>query len=158
MKTKLSMGLRSDQYKFFKRSKRGISFLNFSLFLIILAVLMVPFWLEPAIQGLGTHQQLGLPACPWWTYLHIKCPTCGLTTSFTWLTSGQLSESFASHLLGPLLYGFLSLLGLLLLAGTFFPRWLGRLFLLKEVRFVIDVGLVLFVIQWVYTLSLNNSI
>jgi hypothetical protein len=39
-------------------------------------------WLQPAEQGIGTHQQLGLPPCSLVQYGGIPCPTCGMTTAF----------------------------------------------------------------------------
>lgn len=146
------MATQDGQIMIIKRSTGGISFLYFSLFLIVSAVLLVPLWLTPSSSGIGTHQQLGLPPCPFWTFLHIKCPTCGLTTSFTSLTSGNMALAFKSHLIGPLFYGLFSLLALLLLFGTFNPSWLGRLFLLKKTRFMVDVFLTLWLTIWIYSI------
>ncbi len=57
--------------------------------LIVLALLVAARGLTPAERGYGTHQQLGLPACPSWTLWDAACPVCGMTTSWAWTTRGQ---------------------------------------------------------------------
>ncbi len=47
--------------------------------------------LEPEPQGFGTHQQLGLPACPSWVLWDARCPMCGMTTAWAWTTRGEWS-------------------------------------------------------------------
>ena len=43
----------------------------------LVAVLSIAAWLAPDPSGLGTHQQLGLPACTSVAILGIRCPACG---------------------------------------------------------------------------------
>jgi len=54
-------------------------------------------------RGHGTHEQLGLPACMWAATLDTPCPTCGMTTSFTSVSTGSLAAGFAAQPLGALL-------------------------------------------------------
>ena len=68
-----------------------------------LAVLVVAWVLTPSAEGLGTHRQLGLPACSWITMADIPCPTCGMTTAFSHAAHGDLASSFAAQPLGMLL-------------------------------------------------------
>ncbi len=59
--------------------------------------------LDPASNGLGTHSQLGLPACGWVTLIDTPCPTCGMTTAFAHAADGHLLASLAAQPLGALL-------------------------------------------------------
>ncbi|MSR40532.1 MAG: DUF2752 domain-containing protein [Phycisphaerales bacterium] len=61
------------------------------------AVLGLAWWLQPAAKGIGTHQQLGLPACAWPERFGIPCPTCGYTTSFALAAKGHFIDSFVNQ-------------------------------------------------------------
>lgn len=67
------------------------------------ALLAVAWSLEPAKQGFGTHQALGLPACSWPARFGVPCPSCGMTTSFALAAKGRLIESFVTQPMGCLL-------------------------------------------------------
>ncbi len=47
-----------------------------------IAVLVTAAMIRPDTSGMGTHRQLGLPACGWLATTGYPCPTCGMTTSF----------------------------------------------------------------------------
>lgn len=68
-----------------------------------LALLLVASCLEPSPFGIGTHTQMGLPACSWPTALHIPCPSCGMTTAFAHAARGDLLASFMAQPFGALL-------------------------------------------------------
>ena len=59
--------------------------------------------LEPNSSGLGTHQQLGLPPCSMRAIFGIRCPGCGMTTSWAHFTRGQWRQSFLVNVGGFLL-------------------------------------------------------
>lgn len=63
-------------------------------------VLAVAAWLTPDASGLGTHRQLGLPACGWVHGLGIPCPTCGMTTAFAAAADGDFLASLRAQPLG----------------------------------------------------------
>lgn len=71
----------------------------------ILAVspLVVASVLEPSSDGLGTHRQLGLPACSWVAGFGLPCPSCGMTTAFSFAARGELGAAFATQPAGALL-------------------------------------------------------
>lgn len=53
----------------------------------------------------GIHTQLHLPPCLFKVITGLPCPFCGLTTSFTLLTHGNLGHAFLANPSGPPLYG-----------------------------------------------------
>lgn len=59
--------------------------------------------LEPNPEGLGTHQQLGLPPCSMRVLLGGPCPSCGMTTSFAHFVRGQFVKSAQANPAGLLL-------------------------------------------------------
>lgn len=50
--------------------------------------------LTPSPTGVGTHQQLGLPACPMLHLTGFPCPSCGLTTSFSHAARMEFLQAF----------------------------------------------------------------
>jgi len=66
-------------------------------------VLALASRLEPSPFGLGTHQQLGLPACSWPMAMGLPCPSCGMTTAFAHAARGDLLSSFAAQPFGAVL-------------------------------------------------------
>ena len=56
--------------------------------------------LSPDPSGLGTHQQLGLPPCSARLLLGIRCPACGMTTSWSHFMRGQWVQSIQANLAG----------------------------------------------------------
>jgi hypothetical protein len=69
----------------------------------LIALLMVASQLTPSPNGLGTHQQLGLPPCTMRVLAGIRCPGCGMTTSWALFMNGRWGESISANLGGFLL-------------------------------------------------------
>lgn len=68
------------------------------LFLLaVLAPLAVARYLSPSPDGIGTHQQLGLPPCSARLMFGVRCPACGMTTSWAHFTRGRFAESFSAN-------------------------------------------------------------
>ena len=59
------------------------------------ALLGTAVWLDPDPTGLGTHEQLGIPACGWPHGLGVPCPTCGMTTAFALAAEGRMGSALA---------------------------------------------------------------
>jgi hypothetical protein len=74
-------------------------------------ILALAFYIEPDPSGLGSHQQLHLPACGFYQRTGYPCPTCGMTTAFAHTIRGRLYQAW---LIQPA--GTLAALGCLLLA------------------------------------------
>jgi len=71
--------------------------------LAALILLSVAFVLRPSAEGIGTHQQLGLPQCGWILAADIPCPTCGMTTAWSHTVRGEFIAAFMTQPLGMLL-------------------------------------------------------
>lgn len=74
-----------------------------ALSLCAITLLSVAAWLQPASAGMGTHTQLGIPACSWPATVGLPCPSCGMTTSFALAADGRFFDSFLAQPSGFLL-------------------------------------------------------
>jgi hypothetical protein len=77
----------------FSKCARSIRLSMLSAALLVLCPLVIATRLEPAKAGLGTHHQLGLPACTVRLIWGVRCPSCGMTTSWAHLVRGQIGDS-----------------------------------------------------------------
>ena len=63
----------------------------------ILTVFGIAISLRPSPDGMGTHQQLGLPPCTTVALFGVRWPSCGMTTSWSlfvrgdWIASVQVN-------------------------------------------------------------------
>lgn len=71
-----------------------------ALLLTITAGLTVAAKLNPAGRMMGTHQQLGLPPCGMLFATGYPCPTCGMTTAFSYTLHGQWLLAMHAQLAG----------------------------------------------------------
>ena len=69
----------------------------------LLAGFSMALYLTPSEAGLGTHQQLGLPPCTVRVLAGIRCPSCGMTTSFAHFVRGEWAGSVRANAGGLLL-------------------------------------------------------
>ncbi len=70
---------------------------------MLVTLLGVSARLTPSSAGLGTHQQLGLPECSVRQFFGIRCPSCGMTTSWAHMVRGQVLSSVKANSGGALL-------------------------------------------------------
>lgn len=75
-------------------------------------VVVIASRLTPSSAGVGTHRELGLPPCPFYYFTGLKCPGCGLTTSFTCVVHFRWLDAFKAHPLGPFLFLLFALLAI----------------------------------------------
>jgi hypothetical protein len=69
----------------------------------LLGLLILASCLQPDPRGFGTHEQLGLPPCSFGVVAGIRCPACGMTTSWAYATHGQWRDALRMHVSGTLL-------------------------------------------------------
>lgn len=68
-----------------------------------LSLLITARSLQPAVDGFGTHQQLGLPPCTSIYVWGVRCPACGMTTSWAWFVRLDFLAAAQSNLGGLML-------------------------------------------------------
>lgn len=113
-------------------------------------VLTIARVLSPSPNGIGTHQQLGLPPCFFHKLTGIPCPTCGMTTSFAHTVRLHFYEAFVTQ---P--FGMLACVLMALLIPFSFVMMRQRVPWLKVLtargsNAVMFVLLALFLAAWVY--------
>ncbi len=70
---------------------------------VLAGLLATAAWLAPSSRGMGTHQQLGLPPCTLVALYGMRCPSCGMTTSWSHLMRGNVFGSVQANAAGFLL-------------------------------------------------------
>jgi hypothetical protein len=69
---------------------------------VLLTLLVTAALLRPSKSGMGTHRQLGLPPCSLVMVAGIRCPSCGMTTSWAHLMRGNVVGSVRANAGGTL--------------------------------------------------------
>jgi hypothetical protein len=90
----------------------------------LLALLATAACLTPSPRGMGTHQQLGLPPCTIVQWYGLRCPSCGMTTSWAHLVRGQPLAAWRASAGGTLLGLAACLVGPWLVACGLWGWWL----------------------------------
>jgi hypothetical protein len=84
-----------------------------AVFLCSAGVLSMAVYLRPDSRGFGTHQQLGFAPCAMVLTTGYPCPTCGMTTAFSYTVRGRWLRAIYAQ---P--SGFLLALGTVATAGS----------------------------------------
>lgn len=94
--------------------------------LACLTLFAVSLWLKPAAAGLGTHQQLGLPPCTVRTLFDMRCPACGMTTSWAYFVRGHWMRACQANVGGFWLAVLNVVVSSWLLASAAAGRWVCK--------------------------------
>jgi hypothetical protein len=70
---------------------------------VLIGLLATAAGLNPSPRGMGTHQQLGLPPCTVVQWFGIRCPACGMTTSWAHTVRGHVITAARTSAGGTLL-------------------------------------------------------
>jgi hypothetical protein len=122
---------------------------------VLVALLLTAARLTPSYEGLGTHRQLGLPPCTVLDWFGIRCPSCGMTTSWAHMVRGHVLAAMKANAGGALLALAAAVCGPRLVGSGLRGRWLIRP---PAEALVLSTGLTIIVVtlvQWVLRLSLG---
>lgn len=65
--------------------------------LACIGILSLAAYLRPDARGYGTHQRLGLAPCGLLLQTGYPCPTCGMTTAFSYAVRGRFVSAFLAQ-------------------------------------------------------------
>ena len=126
--------------------------------LAAIALLSIAFALSPSSDGVGTHQQLGLPRCGWILVADLPCPTCGMTTAWSHTIRGELPTAFMTQPMGMLL----ALLAVCVAVGALITACTGYSFQHLLYRFspskLFILLIVLTLLAWGFKILLHRGI
>ena len=132
---------------------------GFILLGVVLAMLLaIAAWLNPDPSGLGTHRQLGLPGCNMVTFFGIRCPGCGMTTSWAHTLNGDIQSGLRCSTSGVLFCVFTAaivpcLLVLAIRGKTSNRNWFSRV----SVPVLIAIMLIS-IAEWLIRLASASSV
>jgi Protein of unknown function (DUF2752) len=118
--------------------------------LISVSLLTIARLLEPSSQGVGTHEQMGLPPCLFLHLTGIPCPSCGLTTSFAYAARLDFFSSLITQPFG-LIFFFLTIFAIPFSIFLIRRRisW-SELLQARIVDRLIYVAIALYALSWFY--------
>lgn len=117
----------------------------------LIGLLAVAASLEPDPRGWGTHQQLGLPPCTIRFLYGMRCPSCGMTTSWAYMMRGKFVDAAYANVGGSMLAFATMFVGPWLLLSGYRGRLLGHLSLRGAV-FVAAALMIVTVLDWAWRL------
>lgn len=126
--------------------------------LIFAAMIVVAIRLTPSSTGVGTHEQLGFPACGFLTLTGWPCPSCGLTTSFTHLVHGNVVQAAIVQPFGICLFISLAYLFVYSLWAFAVARPLSALTESVAFERVQLILLAVLLVSWVYNILRFKSV
>ena len=71
----------------------------------VLGLVAARWVLTPDASGVGTHRQLGFPPCLPMELWNVPCPGCGVTTSVTHMSRGELFLALRNQPFGVAVWG-----------------------------------------------------
>lgn len=128
-----------------------VGFFCLGFFLFVL--LAIAAWLKPNPSGMGTHTQLGLPGCSLFTLVGIRCPGCGMTTSWAYAMKADFTNAIGANVGGVLLCllsvaVFPCLMWMSIRGQTINSRWFAQV-----VVTVLVIAISISIIEWLIRLA-----
>lgn len=122
----------------------------------VLTLLIVAATLTPSTRGYGTHKQLGFPDCTFVALYGIRCPSCGMTTSWSYLTHGRVISALGANVGGVILGLACMLLGPWGLVSAIRGRWLARPMTDREIIALAAVIILATLVDWGVRLAMSG--
>ena len=66
----------------------------------LVGALLFSILLKPDPRGVGTHEQLLIFRCNFYSLTGLPCPFCGMTTAFAHMARGQMREALTAQPMG----------------------------------------------------------
>lgn len=92
----------------------------------LVVLLGIAMYLEPSAKGYGTHMQLGLQPCTLTQIAGLRCPSCGMTTSWAHVVRGQFLQAVKANSGGTLLALIAVVAGPWMVLSAMRGRWFVR--------------------------------
>ena len=118
-------------------------------------VIATAIYLRPSPDGTGTHQGLGFLPCTMLLTTGAPCPSCGMTTSFSWFYRGDLVASFWVQPGGFVLAWLTGMLLIYALYEAWTGRPIHRLLKFLPVRVWVIVGVVVLAFGWGWKIMIH---
>lgn len=91
----------------------------------MIAPLALAYSLKPDPSGMGTHQQIpGFGPCTIQALFGFPCPACGMTTSWSLFTKGQITEALMTSASGTILAAVFLIASIWFLIAALRGKWL----------------------------------
>ena len=129
--------------------------INFLMIMVIIALFITLFVLEPSASGIGTHRQLVPVPCLFHLALGIPCPSCGLTTSLSFLMHGEWKAALRAHPLGLVAFLAMMLIFLASLYGVILNRSWWRVTEKRWFQNIILCGIGFYLTAWIIKMISN---
>lgn len=118
----------------------------------IVGAMLHPYEADGAPKTHGTHRQLGLPPCSFYSATGMPCPSCGFTTAFSLVAHADLGSAFRVNSVGALL----AMYCFMLIPWSLVSLWRRRVWLVRSIEKVAIVSVSVFVplmiIRWLVLL------
>lgn len=118
-----------------------------------IAIIILSFFISPYLDN-------GIELCSMKYLTGLPCPGCGLTHSFSSLSSGNFADAFRFHFFGPFIYAAVLMFIFILFSEIFLDKkfpGLRKIFFSKSFTYVFGIILFLFFSFRIYNLIVTGE-